>query len=151
MTQGRKRALLILAIWGVVAAGFAATAFSSGGPATYADDVNRRLIGAAFLACGFFGTPLMLFLTRGKADAEHVVHDERDETIGRKATHIGLIVVLVFVFLTCIALWDSYRDAGCVPVGWMWILAYSSAILTYLVPATASLLLDAGVFGRAQR
>ena len=39
---------------------------------------------------------------------------------------------------------------GCVPVGWLWFLAYSSAALAYLVPALVSLLLDFGIMDRGE-
>jgi hypothetical protein len=32
----------------------------------------------------------------------------------------------------------------------MWILAYSTAILAYILPALATLILDLGMFGHAQ-
>jgi len=148
MTQARRRALWTLAIWGVVAIGFAVTFFQGGGPGDYADDKTRRVVGAVFLALGFFGTPLMQWWTRGRPG--QVVMDERDESIGRRAATGGLIVVLLYVFTLCIVLWERHADAGCVPVGWMWFLAYSTATLAYLVPALIFLLLDFGITDRAE-
>jgi hypothetical protein len=150
MNQGRRRTLWTLAIWSVVAIGFGVTVFAYGGPATYVEGQTRRLVGAVFLAIGFFGTPLMLFLTRARPGSAHVASDERDERISHRATMIGLVVVLLYVFLTCIGLWEAYSDAGAVPVGWMWFLAYSTAILSYLGPATAALMLDFGMLRRAE-
>ena len=150
MTQGRRRTLWTLLIWSVVAIGFGATVFAYGGPATYVEGQTRRLVGAVFLAIGFFGTPLMLFLTRARSGSGHVVSDERDERISHKATHIGFVVVLLYVFLTCIGLWEAYSETGAVPVGWMWFLAYSTAILAYLSSATAALVLDIGMIDRAE-
>jgi hypothetical protein len=126
----------------VVAIGFVVTFFMSGGAETYPDDAQRRLIGAIFLACGFFGSPVMLYLTRARKGAGRLVSDERDDSIGRRAANGAMVVVLVYVFLTCIVLWESYDGQGAVPVGWMWFLAYSTAALSYLAPATAFLILD---------
>lgn len=148
MTQARRRALWTLAIWGVAAVGFGVTFFTGGGPADYADDGVRRAVGGAFLALGFFGTPFMLWLTR--AHPGQVVADERDESIGRRAATGGLIVVLLYVFALCIVLWERHEASGCVPVGWLWFLAYSSAALAYLVPALVSLLLDFGMLDRGE-
>lgn len=150
MSKPRLRNLLTIAIWIVVAVGFSVTVFTSGGPATYADDTNRRLIGGVFLAFGVFGMPLMRLLTRSKPDAEHVDRDERDEQIEAKATNIGVIAVVTFVFLGSIALWDAYQDPGCVPVGWMWVLAYSTLILSHLAPAFVCLALDLGTTRHAE-
>ncbi|MCK4306276.1 MAG: DUF2178 domain-containing protein [Candidatus Eisenbacteria sp.] len=150
MTQARLRNLLALAIWVIVAVGFAMTVFASGGPATYADDSQRRVIGAVFLAIGIFGTPLARLLTRGKAQAGHVHRDERDEWIDAKATSIGMIAVVMLVFLGGIALWEAYQDPGCVPVGWMWVVAYATLILAHLAPAAIALAFDLGVLRRAE-
>jgi hypothetical protein len=117
----------VIALWVVVAIGFSATVFTAGGPVTYADDALRRIVGGAFLALGIFGTPLLRLLTRSKPNAERVERDERDEWIDAKAT-----------------------DAGCVPVGWMWVMAYSTLILSHLGPALVSLFLDAGAFRHAE-
>jgi hypothetical protein len=150
MSQARLRSLLAAGIWTVVSIGFGATVLVDGGPATYADDPPRRLVGAIFLAAGIFGNPLMRFLTRSKPGAARVFQDERDEKLGAKATSFGLVVVAMGVFLANIALWDGYEEAGSVPVGWMWILAYGTLILTHLVPALAFLALDLGMVGRGQ-
>jgi len=151
MSKSRFRNLLVIAIWVVVAIGFSATVFTSGGPATYADDAHRRLVGGVFLAFGVFGMPLLRLLTRSKPGAEHVDRDERDEQIDVRATNIGVIAVVTFVFLGSIALCDGYQDAGCVPVGWMWVMAYTTLILSHLAPAVVSLALDLGALRHADR
>jgi peptidoglycan/LPS O-acetylase OafA/YrhL len=139
MTRSRLRSLLTLIVWLLVAIGFAWTVFSDGGSATYADDTRRRLLGGAVLAAGIFGTPLMRLLTRRGSPADRVDRDERDEEIEARATRIGLVSVVTLVFLGAIALWDSHQEPGCVPVGWMWVLAYATLILSHLAPAAVSL------------
>ncbi len=136
-----------VAIWTAVAAGFLATFFFSGGVETFADDSIRIAAGAIFLACGVFGTPIMLYLTRAQPGAEHLVCDERDDRLARKANLIGLTTVALYVFLVCIGLWEAYREPGAVPVGWMWFLAYSTMIFVYLSTAISTLILDIGNFG----
>ena len=151
MSKSRFRNLLVIVIWVFTAAGFTVTVLTSGGPATYADDAARRIVGGVFLAFGIFGTPILRLLTRNKHDAAQVDRDERDERIDAKATNLGMIAVAMFVFLGSIALWDTYQDAGCVPVGWMWVMAYSTLILSHLAPAIVSLVLDIGAFRHAER
>ena len=91
---------------------------------------------------------LALWLTRGRPG--QVVTDERDESIGRRAANGGLIAVLLYVFALSIVLWERHEASGCVPVGWLWFLAYSSAALAYLVPALVSLLLDFEILDRGE-
>lgn len=106
------------------------------------------MLGGAFLALGFFGTPLMRWWTRGRSG--QIVADERDESIGRQAVTVGMVVVLLYVFALSIVLWERHADSGCVPVGWMWFMAYSTATLGYLTPALVTLLLDFGIVDRAE-
>jgi len=150
MTQLRKRALWIVAIWTAVAAGFLTTFFGFGGVETFADSSTRVLTGAIFLAFGVFGTPVMLYLTRLQPGAEHLFSDERDDRLARKANLFGLTAVALYVFLVCIGLWEAYREPGAVPVGWMWFLAYSTMIFVHLSTAITQLVLDLGNFGDAE-
>jgi uncharacterized membrane protein len=149
MTQLRKRTLWIVAIWSVVGTGFLATFFAAGGAESFAEDSGRIAAGSVFLAFGVIGTPVMLTLTRARAGAEHLVADERDDRLARRANPIGMTIVAMYVFLVCIVLWDAYREPGAVPVGWMWFLAYTTMILTYLSTAIVQLVMDLGDFGSA--
>jgi hypothetical protein len=150
MSQSQLRTLLTVIIWIVVAAGFGATVLANGGPATYADDSPRRVVGGIFLAAGLLGTPLMRLLTRKMTGAGAIGSDERDEEIAAKATRAGLVVVVALVFAGTIALWEVYQVPGSVPVGWMWVIAYSTWTLSYLVPAAISLGLYLGTMRNAE-
>jgi uncharacterized membrane protein YidH (DUF202 family) len=148
MTQVRIRAQLSLAIWCTVAVGFVVSFVIRGGPATYADEPMRILTGALFLGFGFLAYPLMLWGTRSRHGARPVVVDERDEWISLRASRSALVAVLVIVFFACICLWVVYRDEAVVPVGWMWFLGYSTAILGYLAQSVATLVIDLGADDR---
>jgi hypothetical protein len=150
MTRDVRRSVLLLVLWGIVIVGFGLSVVSAGGPAGYGDDSVRRTTGAVFVAMGIFGTPALLYLTRKNVVGGRVVADERDDAIARRATQAGLVCVLIYVFLTCIALWDRHQPDGAVPAGWMWFLAYSTLILSYLAPAAASLALHLGLGSHAE-
>jgi len=109
MTQLRKRALWIVAIWTAVAVGFLVS-FFSGGVETFADGSSRVLTGAIFL---------MIFVHLSTAITQLV---------------LDLTTVALDVFLVCIGLWEAYREPGVVPVGWMWFLAYSTACGVFGTP-----------------
>ena len=149
MTQSRLRYVLGLVIWLICAAGFCASVFFDGGPAAYDDGSPRRVVGGAFLAFGLLGSPLMRLLTRGKTGRGSVQKDERDERIDAKATRIGMIIVVTVVFFGCIFLSDAYQEADSVPVAWMWVMAYSTLILSQLAPVVIALALDLGVLKSA--
>lgn len=140
MTQSRKRALFTLSIWVTVMIVFAVSFFCWGGP--YAEDKLKRLFMGLLLGSGYISFGLMMYLTRARSGAAPMVTDERDEQIARQANGTALVVVLLYVFLICIVLFEAHHDTGMVPVGWMWFLAYSTGCCGYTTHATATLILD---------
>jgi len=141
MSQVRHRAILSILIWGIVAVGFVWSFFSGGGPASYTYEPSRILIGAGFLLFGFIAYYLSLWLTRVKTDTP-LIRDERDEWIALRASRGALVFVLVSTLVFALGLWIVYRDAGFVPVGWMWFMGYCMAIIGYLSQAVASLIVE---------
>jgi hypothetical protein len=134
-------------IWGIVLILIVAVFFSRGGPSTYVHDRLKRNTVGVFFAAGYISFGLMRFLTRVKSGGAHVVRDERDERIDRRANFAALFVALCFVFFTCIGLYEHYHDDGLVPVGWMWFLAYASVFLSYISGSVATLVLHAKRIG----
>lgn len=141
MTLWHKRAVISALIWGVVACGFAFCFFAGDGPNGFIEGNARRNIAGGFLAAGLVLHFCLLFLTRSSRKAEHVVVDERDRVIRRRASEWAFNVLAIFVFLSCIALHDAFKEKQGVPIGWLWFLAYSSLILAYLSQAVAALIL----------
>jgi len=150
MTQGRLRSLLTLIIWGVAAVGFGYAAFASGGPTAFAADRARRLACMVFLAVGFLGQAVMLYLTRVRPGAPRLQTDERDERLAHRSTIIGFYAVVLYVYFVCLGLWEHYQAPGQVPAGWLWLLAYSTVILTFIAPSVAFLAQDVGTLGHAE-
>lgn len=143
MTQQKKRAFLTLVIWGIVAFAFAAFFFLRGGPDTFYEEDERVVLNAGFILAGWISYGLMLYFTRAKPGSQHVLRDERDETIGARANATALVIVLMYVFLVCIIIKEVYGARGGVPLGWMWFLAYSSVFVGFVSASLLTLLLDA--------
>jgi len=150
MTQSKKRALASLFIGSGVLAGFAVVFFCRGGPEALVGDKGRILVSAVLFAAGFAGQLVVFYLTRVRPGDRAMQRDERDDWIARRANGAALVAALVYVFLVCIVLWEVYHDRQHVPVGWMWFLAYTSGFFAMFSHAVASLVLDAGVSGRAE-
>ncbi len=150
MTQPTKRALFTLIIWGMVTAAFIPIFFSRGGPPTYAQDKPRFVFVAILFAAGYLSYFIMMFLTRAKDKTATIVKDERDEHIQRHSSGTALILVLVYVFFLCIALYEIYRESECVPVGWMWFLGYTSVFWGYISHSTLGLILHLRMVSRGE-
>ena len=150
MTYGRRKTILQLLMWGITAIGFGASFFGFGGPVAYVDDPVRRAVGGAFLAFGLIGFPIAAWRLRQLQPSASVIADERDEGIERIASTAALVVVMVFVFAVSIGLWEVFEEVGHVPVGWMWFLAYATAIVGHLSGAIAALIADRQTSGHAE-
>ena len=140
MTQGLKRAIWGLVIWAVVASGFALSFFLEGGPAEFTADRGRILAGAVFLGLGYVAFAWMLYRTRARGAGGRRMVDERDRAIGMRSSVTALAIVLAFIFIICITLYEFYHDQGQLPVGWMWFLAYASILVGQLTLAASSLI-----------
>ncbi len=146
LSRTRTRAWIAAAVWSLAGSGFAVTFFAAGGPGTLPEDSARHLAGAGALAFGFVGWWITLLLTRRRSGGPPLT-DERDLQVMARANQATLIVVLVCVFASTIALWTVYEEAGAVPVGWMWFLAYGCVILASMASAISTLLLDGRMGG----
>jgi len=141
MSQTRLRAWLAAVIWTLAGVIFFFSFFSGGGPGELDTDSKRHLTGAAALGFGFVGYWLALYLTRQRK-GRPPVSDERDLQVLAQANQVTLIVVLVGIYVFTISLWTVYEAGGLVPVGWMWFLAYGSAILAFVTSSVTTLVLD---------
>ena len=146
MSQTQSRAWLSAVIWTLAGGGFFLTFFSGGGPGEWDTDSTRHLTGAVALGFGFVGYWLVLWFTRQRKGAAPV-SDERDLQIVARANQVTLIVVLVGIYAFTISLWTVYEAGGHVHVGWMWFLAYGSAILAFVTSSVTTLVLDGRMGG----
>lgn len=145
LSQTRLRAWWAAGIWGVAGLVFGIGFFIRGGPAAYADDRVRIVVGAAAIAGAYGAYLLALWATRARGEA--VAADERDVQVVARASRATLIIVLAGVFALSVGLWEAYRSEGAVPVGWLWFLAYGTVIATFVVHSLATLIVDARTGG----
>lgn len=145
LSQTRLRSWWAAVIWGVAGLVFAIGFFAEGGPATYADDRFRIVVGAAAIAGAYGAYLLALWATGARGDS--AATDERDAQVVARASRATLVIVLVGVFALSVGLWEAYRSEGSVPVGWLWFLAYGTVIATFVVHSLATLIVDARTGG----
>lgn len=105
----------------------------------WGDNRNKTILLASLFILGY-STDLILLLFE-KSKKFGFKRDERDFDVQRKATNIGFIIALVYVFFAAITLYTKYESKGLMPVGWMWFLAYSTVIIANLSVSVPSLLL----------
>lgn len=140
MNRNQKRSLCSLLIWGIVIIIFIPVFFIGGGAETWALDRTRFIISAAVFAAGYISFFTMLALTRNKKSGD-IERDERDILIGRKASELTLIIVMGYIFFTCIILYTLYEKTNSVPAGWMWFIGYTCIFTGYIANSAINLIL----------
>lgn len=141
MSYARKNAITAAIIWTLILGGLI---FSVLGPGvsrfTAPDHSLWRVLAAAIILPGFLLNAWLGW--RSKRGRHSGQLDERDEAIARRASEGTLIVVGVLVFVTSIILYETHRDSGMVPTGWLYLIAYGTVALVSLVHALARLVVD---------
>ncbi len=126
MNVSYKRSIATSLIFGILFC-FLVTFFAVVGPEHYLEGKIYLVISSALVLISCLAFVLMLLLTNKK---ENIV-DERDSVIQKKASSVGLIVSLMYVFLLSIVLFITYRDEGVLNVSWTWFIAYSTFAFGY--------------------
>lgn len=126
MNVSYKRSIATSIIFGILFC-FLVTFFAVVGPEHYLDKLIYSIISSVAVLISMLSFALMLLLTNKK---ENIV-DERDGVIQKKASSVGLIVSLMYVFLLSIVLFVAYRNEGVLNVSWMWFIAYSTFAFGY--------------------
>ena len=143
MSFARKQAFISCLVWLVITVLFAVVFFSTGAE-SFGNQDNRmsRMLVAVIIVPGFVLNLVMLERTRrGKKRGDL---DERDDTISTSASEVTMIVLGMLFYIASIALFAVYQEAGMVPVGWLYLMAYGSFCVVSLVHSTVTLFLDFG-------
>lgn len=94
-------------------------------------DNKYKSIALAILFLLGYGTDLVIRMLE-KSKKFGFIRDERSEYNQLKAMSIGFIIVLIFIFVFAITLYTRFENKGFMPIGYVWILAYSTIIAANL-------------------
>jgi len=143
MSFARKQSIISCAVWLVISVFFVLVFFSSS-VESFTEQGRKwsRLLIAAVILPGYLLNIVVLQWSR-RARKEGDL-DERDEAIARQASEATMVILAVLVFAFSIGLYEVYREAGAVPVGWLYFMAYGSMSLISLVHPAVTLALDFG-------
>ncbi len=147
LTLTQLQARLATGVWSIASVVIGDSFYSGGGSTDFDVARSRHLVSALAVALGYGGYWVMVWITRRRAGTVRAV-DERDVHVVVRAGQSALIAVLVSVYVVTIGLWIVYEDAGSVPVGWMWFLAYGTIILAFLAYAISTIVVDGWTRGR---
>lgn len=136
MSKHMKQSILTLSLWGLVGILFLIILLSTDAIANWSD--NR--IKSALLAALFFVGFLSDFILKHVFNKKRVLSDERDQLVVKDAATSSFIIVIIYVFIFTISLFLKYEVVGVVPVGWLWVIAYSLIVVSNVVYALMTII-----------
>jgi len=132
-----KHSIYTLIIWSVVAVLLIILFFSGNTINTWGDNRTKTLLIASLFFIGYAGSVLLWFIFRKRKNK--IVKDERDDYVSLKAISSSFIFTLVYIFILAISLYLKYESAGSVPIAWVWFIAYSLVVVSFLTSSAFSL------------
>lgn len=126
MNISYKRSIITSVIFGILFF-YLVSIFSIVGPNTFLNNKTHLVIASLVIALSMLSFGFAMMFTNKKSN----IIDERDDYIQKKASSIGLMVSLIYVFLLSIILFVTNRNNGTVNVSWLWFIAYSTFSFGY--------------------
>lgn len=136
MSKKMMQSLLHMILWSVVALIFIFVFFSRGTIENWGDNINKTIMIAALFLFGFGGDFILRLVFKNKKNK--IIKDERDDYISMKSMAISGISTFIYFFIVAISLYTKYEKAGCVPVAWVWFIAYSLVMVVNITGALSS-------------
>ena len=126
MNVSYKRSIMTCIIFGILFL-YLVIIFSVIGPENFTNGKTYLIVSSIVILITMIAFALMLLFTNKRSN----IVDERDDYIQKKASSIGLLVSLIYVFLLSIVLFVVYRNHAGVNVSWLWFIAYSTFAFGY--------------------
>lgn len=126
MNVSYKRSIITCIIFGLLFL-YLVLLFSIVGPSDFLNNKVYTVISSIIIALSMIAFGLSILFTNKKSN----IVDERDDYIQKRASTVGLLVSLMYVFLLSIVLFVVNRDAGSIDVSWLWFIAYSTFAFGY--------------------
>jgi uncharacterized membrane protein YbjE (DUF340 family) len=127
MSSKLKASIINLILWCIVAIGMLYIFFGREALSDWGDNQNKTLLLALLFVVGYSGQLIIGLKYRDRKNK--VMKDERDLSIQNKAMSASFITTLLYIFLITISLYTKFEQAGSVPVGWLWFIAYSLVVV----------------------
>ena len=138
MSLKMKHSIYSLIIWLVVAIFLIILFFSGDTINTWGDNRTKTLLITALFFIGYVGNTILWIIFRKRKNK--IVKDERDDYISLKSISAGFITTGVYIFILSISLYIIYENVGSVPIAWVWFIAYSLFVVSYLSTSAFSLI-----------
>lgn len=131
MNELNKLGLLRTISWSIV--GIIMIVIFSGDSAItdFGDNINKTILLSVLIAFGLLVDLIVRIVIKRKGLVEEINY---------KSMNVGMVVTLLYVFLITITLYTYYEGIGVVPVGWLWIIAYSTIVFVNITMGVCDLI-----------
>ncbi len=138
MSKIMKTNIVHTAVWAVVTVGIVLIFAMRGTARNWGNEPWKVIVSAFLVASGF----IVDFFIRvyEKSKKNNIIKDERDREIQMEAVYKAFVVLLLYIFVLSAVLYIKYQDAGAVPAGWLWFIAYSAVACANFVAGVFALL-----------
>ncbi len=138
MSLKMKHSVYTLLIWSVVAILLVILFFSGDTINTWGDNQIKTILIATLFLIGYTGNLLLWLILRKRKNK--IEKDERDNYISLKSTSASFIATTIYIFVLAISLYLKYESVGSIPIAWVWFIAYSLVVVSFLITSAFSLI-----------
>lgn len=129
MSKHMKHSILSMSLWGFVGILFLTILLSTDAITNWSDNRIKSILLAVLFFIGFSSD----FILKSIFNKKRVLSDERDQLVTKDAATSSFIIIVIYVFIFLIALFLKYETTGFIPVGWLWVIAYSLVVVSNTV------------------
>jgi hypothetical protein len=145
----KKQAIILTAVWTAAAAALILVILLGGGIRAFAGSSLKVALATGVYMVALVIQVVFVFLNRRHRRGGMIIRDELDDEVQKRASVTALSVVMAFVYGLGVVLWEVFREAGSIPVGWAYVVAISAIIVGSLAHAVATLLIHRSLYADA--
>ena len=138
MSKSMKVSIIYTIAWGLISVCMIVIFSLPNTISNWGENPIKTVVLSALFLLGFLTN---LFLRLYEKSKKHgFKKDERDKKIQADAIFKSLSILLVYIFLLCVALYLFYENTGTMPIGWVWFIAYSQIAVVYFLVSLFSVI-----------
>ena len=139
MSKAMKFNIVQVISWSIIALCMIIIFSMKGTIENWGDNKIKTILLALLFLLGYGGNMLLMILE--KSSKWGFKRDERDQLIQYQSLSRAILILILYIYTVSIILYIKYETARFVPIGWVWFIAYSSVVVTFISSGYTSLYL----------
>jgi len=142
----KRQAVILTVVWIAAAAALILVVILGGGIRAFSESSQNVALATGVYMVALVVQVVFIFRNRKRRRGGMVVRDELDDEVEKRAGVTALSIVMAFVYGLGVVLWEVFRDAGSIPVGWAYVVALSVIVVGSLAHAVATLIIHRSLY-----